>query len=130
MASTIDPRTGAIFTPEGEAPPGPAPLPLPAISDRQFAQALALAGAITQDEALAWAARGDLPSALLDALALLPEEGGVRFGAHMMLAAATTYERSHPLTAQLGALLVNPATGQPYDADALDGLWRLAGSLN
>lgn len=99
------------------------------ISDRQFAQALAMAGTITQAEALAWAARGELPQALEDALDQIPEANNQRFAARMMLAAATTYERSHPLTAQLGSLLTNPATGKPYDASALDALWTRAAAL-
>lgn len=110
-------------------PPVPPP-PVPsAISDRQFAQALALAGTITEAEALAWAARGELPDAMEDALSHIPEAEGRRFGARMMLAGATTFERSHPLTEQLGGLLTNPATGQPYDSAALDALWSRAAAL-
>ncbi|SOR26835.1 conserved protein of unknown function [Methylorubrum extorquens] len=103
--------------------------PANAISDRQFAQALALAGTITEAEALAWAARGDLPAAMEAALTKIPEADGRRFGARMMLAGATTFERSHPLTDQLGGLLINPATGKPYDAAALDALWSRAAAL-
>ncbi len=99
------------------------------ISDRQFAQALALAGTITEAEALAWAARGELPDALEEALGQIPDTGGQRFAARMMLAAATTYERHHPLTEQLGALLTDPATKKPYDAAALDALWTRAAAL-
>jgi hypothetical protein len=106
----------------------PAPPP-EVISDRQFAQALALAGTISEAEALAWAARGELPEAMEDALALIPEADRRRFGARMMLAGATTFERSHPLTDQLGGLLTNPATGKPYDAAALDALWSRAAAL-
>ncbi|MEE8629071.1 hypothetical protein [Methylobacterium ajmalii] len=63
MPSTIDAVSGVIFTPEGETPPlAFAATDLAPISDRQFAQALALAHVITEDEALAWAARGDLPA--------------------------------------------------------------------
>ncbi|UYW34490.1 hypothetical protein [Methylorubrum extorquens] len=105
------------------------PPPPEVISDRQFAQALALAGTISEAEALAWAARGELPEAMEDALALIPEADGRRFGARMMLAGATTFERSHPLTGQLGGLLINPATGKPYDAAALDTLWAEAATL-
>ncbi|CAO4145492.1 hypothetical protein [Methylorubrum extorquens] len=103
--------------------------PTGVISDRQFAQALALEGIITQAEALAWAARGDLPEAMTEALAEIPEAGGRRFGAHMLLAGATTFERHHPLTDALGALLTNPETGTPYDAAALDALWSRAAAL-
>ncbi|MFF8799536.1 MULTISPECIES: hypothetical protein [unclassified Methylobacterium] len=92
------------------------------ISDRQFAQALALDGTITEAEAPAWAARGELPDALEDALGDIPEADGQRFGARMMLAAATSYERSLPPTEQLGALL-------GCDAAALDALWTRAAAL-
>lgn len=104
-------------------PPDPAPIVLPvpaAISDRQFAQQLAILGVITEPEGLAWAARGELPAALEAALTEMPE--GERFGARMLLAAATTYERQHPLVAQLGAAL-------DYDTSALDALWRAAAQL-
>ncbi|MER2249488.1 hypothetical protein ABS772_06115, partial [Methylorubrum podarium] len=103
--------------------------PVEVISDRQFAQALALVGVISQAEALAWAARGELPDAMTAALAQIPEAGGQRFGAHITLAAATTYELHHPLTTQLGALLTNPATDRPYDAAALAALWARAATL-
>jgi hypothetical protein len=99
------------------------PASVPAIiSDRQFAQALALDGTITEEEALAWAARGELPQAMEDALEHIPEADGQRFGARMMLAAATSYERHLSLTEQLGALL-------GYDAAALDALWTRAAAL-
>lgn len=92
------------------------------ISDRQFAQQLAMLGTITEAEAIAWAARGDLPEALEQAIATLPTEGGVKFAARMLLTSATTYERSHPMTAALGAIL-------GYDAADLDDLWRAAALL-
>lgn len=105
---------------DAPAPPKP---PIPeSISDRQFAQVLALDGVITQDEALAWAARGDLPKRLTDALLEIPEAGGHRFGARMMLSAATTYERHHPLVPTLGALL-------GMDAAALDSIWTRGAAL-
>ena len=104
-----------------EPPPLPPVIP-EIISDRQFAQALALDGTITQDEALAWAARGDLPAALKAALAQIPETGGQRFAAQMLLSAATTYERGHPLVPVLGALLGK-------DAAALDDIWTRAEAL-
>lgn len=99
-----------------------APLPpVPAsISDRQFAQQLAVLGTITEAEALAWAARGDLPAALEAAVGALPE--AERFAARMLIAAATSYERSHPLVAELGGLM-------GYSAHALDDLWRAAAQL-
>ncbi|CAM5769766.1 hypothetical protein [Bosea minatitlanensis] len=100
------------------AAPGTEPQPaLAAISDRQFAQQLAVLGAISEAEALAWAARGELPAAIEAAVDALPEEQ--RFGARMLLASATTYERGHPLVAALADLL-------GYDAGAVDDLWRAA----
>lgn len=100
-----------IWTPPAEIAP---------ISDRQFAQALALAHVITEDEALAWAARGDLPARLSTAIASLPVEQ--RFPARMLLSSATTYERDHPLVPALGATL-------GYDTAALDALWVSAAAL-
>lgn len=92
------------------------------IRDRQFAQQLAILGTITEAEAIAWASRGDLPEALEQAIATLPEAGGVQFAARMLLSSATTYERSHPMTATLGAIL-------GYGAADLDDLWRAAAAL-
>lgn len=103
-----------------EPAPEPFELPLGAISDRQFAQQLAVRGTITEAEALAWAARGDLPEAMETAIAALPE--GDRFAARMLLSSATAYERAHPLVTVLGGLL-------GYDAAAIDDLWRAAAQL-
>lgn len=99
----------------------PAPEPVPAsISDRQFAHQLAILGTITQVEALAWAARGDLPDAMNIAIEGLPP--AERFSARMLLSSATGYERSHPLVPVLAVLL-------GYDEADLDDLWRAAGLL-
>lgn len=98
------------------APPPPVPT---SISDRQFAQQLAIDGVITEAEALAWAARGDLPDALE---AIVSQMDDQEFGARMLLSAATAYERGHPLTATLGGLL-------GYDAAQLDALWQAASAL-
>ena len=54
---------------------------------------------------------------LLAALADLP--GDIKFKAEMLLSSATTYERSHPMTATIGGLLW-------YEADDLDSIWRAA----
>ena len=102
--------------------PPPPIIPIAPVSDRQFAQVLAIDGKITQDEALAWAARGDLPDALENAIAQLPEAGGQRFAARMLLSAATSYDRAHPLVGMLGGLL-------GYDTAALDDLWRRGAAL-
>lgn len=103
-----------------EAPPVTAePVPF-AISDRQFAQQLAVLGKITEPEAVAWAARGDLPATLEEAVVALPAP--MQFTARMLLSSATTYERSHPLVSALGDLL-------SYDEAGLDDLWRAAAVL-
>ncbi len=95
--------------------------PVPAsISDRQFAQQLAVLGTITEAEAIAWAARGDLPDAMEAAIASLPRDA--QFSARMLLSSATLYERAHPLAYVLAGLL-------GYDHEALDDLWRAAAVL-
>ncbi len=93
---------------------------LPAISDRQFFQALALAGAITADEALAAVMTGRLPAAIEAAVSALP--AAERFAARMLLSGATAFERGHPMVARLGAAI-------GYDAAALDALWHRAAAL-
>lgn len=101
--------------------PEPEPVPVPAsISDRQFAQQLAVLGTITEDEALAWAARGELPAAMETAVAALPEAD--RFAARMLLSAATSYERAHPLVPAVGGLL-------GYSPAEIDDIWRAAALL-
>lgn len=102
-----------------DLPPLPPSVP-EIISDRQFAQQLAVLGTITWEEAIAWAARGDLPPAMEAAVAALPEEQ--RNPARMLLSSATTYERSHPMTSTLGAML-------GYDDEDLDAMWRAAALL-
>lgn len=93
---------------------------LPAISDRQFFQALAQAGAITADEALAAVMTGRLPAAIEAAVSALP--AAERFAARMVLSGATAFERGHPMVARLGAAI-------GYDAAALDALWQAAAAL-
>ena len=103
-----------------DAPPYVAPVP-DEISDRQFAQQLAILGVITEQQAEDWAARGDLPPAMLTAVGALPDDG-TRFAARMLLRAATTYNRSHPMVATLGVML-------GYTSGQLDDLWRAAAAL-
>lgn len=101
--------------------PTPQPEPVPnEISDRQFAQQLAILGTITQAEAIAWAARGELPTSLEAAISTLPSDQ--RFAAEMLLSSATVYERSHPLVPMLAAVL-------GYDGAQIDDLWRAAALL-
>ena len=79
-----------------EAPPAPLP-PIPVISDRQFFQQAAIAGFITPAEALAAVQTGTIP-AVLQALIDGIEDENEKFGATMVLAGATTFDRNHPLT--------------------------------
>ncbi|BAQ44412.1 hypothetical protein [Methylobacterium aquaticum] len=90
------------------------------ISDRQFFQALAQAGTITQAEALAAVMTGTLPARIETAVAGLPDDQ--QFAARMMLSGATTFERGHPMVEQLGAAL-------GYEGKALDELWAAAAAL-
>lgn len=74
------------------------------ISDRQFFQQAAVAGIITQVEAVAAVATGTIPSMLQMIVDGLPD-ADQKFAATMLLAGATQFERSHPLTIAVGAHL-------------------------
>lgn len=94
--------------------------PVPAsISKRQFFEALAGAGIITTDEALA-AMAGSIPAEMLAVIGALP--AGQQFGAKMLIAGAMTFERSNPLvSAFMGALNMAPSV--------VDELWRSGAAL-
>lgn len=95
--------------------------PLLPISDRQFFQQAALAGIITQAEALAAVQTGAIPAALqtiVDAIAD-PQQ---KFAAQMILSGATTFERYHPLTQSIGAAL-------GWTDDQIDQFFRSAAAL-
>lgn len=110
---------GDVYTP-APAPPLPPP-PVPAsISDRQFFQQLAMQGVITPDEALAAVRTGVLPAALQQLISTMPTDK--QFGATMMMAGATVFERDHPLTIAMG-------TAYGWTATQIDALWRAAAEL-
>lgn len=72
------------------------------ISDRQFAMGLAIAGLITQAEALAFVKTGEVPTALqtmIDAIA----DADARFEAEMLVSGATIFKRSHPLVSMIAS---------------------------
>ena len=92
----------------------------PVVSDRQFFQALAMAGDITEAEALAAVMTGTMPARIEDAVRALPADQ--QFGARMLLSGATTFDRHHPMVALLGQIL-------DRDDAALDALWAAAGKL-
>lgn len=96
------------------------PAPLPDISDRQFFQQLAVQGVITQDEALAAVKTGSIPAALQGLINSLPADQ--QFGATMIVAGATTFQRNHPMTVAIGA-----AYG--WNAAQIDAFFRLAAAL-
>ncbi|HEY5795407.1 MAG TPA: hypothetical protein VIU82_10355 [Bosea sp. (in: a-proteobacteria)] len=89
---------GEVVVTDPPAAPG---MPLLPLSPRQFAQGLALAGHITEEEAEEWVGPGTVPAALLDLVANLP--GDEQFAARMLLRGATSFEHTHPLTAALAA---------------------------
>jgi hypothetical protein len=97
------------------------PVALPAtISDRQFFQQLALDGEITEAEALAAVATGTVPAALVAVIeSLQPSD---QFAANMFLQGATVFERGHPMTLVLAALM-------GWNANMLDALWTNAAAL-
>lgn len=72
------------------------------ISDRQFAMGLAIAGFITQAEALAFVKTGEVPTALqvmIDAI----EDAVARFEAEMLVSGATVFKRNHPLVSMIAS---------------------------
>lgn len=90
------------------------------ISDRQFFQQLAIAGSITEEEALEAVKTGGLPPTLMALVEQLPEEQ--KFSAKMLLCGATIFQRRHPLTEQLGQAM-------GYTSRQIDDLFRAAGRL-
>lgn len=79
------------------APPAPVPQ---TISDRQFFQQLAVDGIITQAQALASNA-AVIPEPLMTIINALPADQ--QFAAQMIVSGATVFERTNPLTIQIGA---------------------------
>lgn len=108
----------ASVTPEPYTPPQP-PVPEP-ISDRQFAQGLAVQGYITTAEALAWVGPGTLPAVFETLLAGLPPAEA--FQARMLLTGATEFRRHHPLVDVIG-------TTNGWSPEAIDDFWRFCATL-
>lgn len=96
----------------------PPPSPPEEISDRQFAHQLAIAGVITQAEALDFVKTGTIPAALqaiVDAIA----DDDARFDAEMFISGATIFKRNHPLTIAIGS-----AYG--WTSEQMDTFWFAA----
>lgn len=90
------------------------------ISDRQFFQALALQGFVTEDEALAAVQVGAIPAGMMPLINALPSDQ--QFNAKMLLSGATQFERDHPLVAAF-------AQANNITEAATDALWIFAASL-
>lgn len=79
----------------------------PPISDRQFFHGLSIWGLIPQDEAMEAVKTGFIPTALknvidqAEAAGQFPA-GMTRFDVDILIAGATTYEYSHPVSAMIG----------------------------
>lgn len=100
----------------------PAPNPVPTvISDRQFFQALALSGQITQEEALAAVSTGAIPEVIRHYIDSISDPNE-QFAARMLLSGATQFERHHPLVARFGYAL-------GWSDEQIDELWRTAAAL-
>ncbi len=86
-----------------------------AISDRQFFQALAQAGAITPEEALAAVMTGTLPATIEAAVSSLPKDQ--QFAARMLLSGATHLRARPPDgdAARRGARLRRGSTGRAVE---------------
>jgi hypothetical protein len=110
---------GEVVIADFEPPP---PTVVEEISDRQFFQQLAIEGDITEDEALAAVQTGAIPSDLQAVIATLPADQ--QFNARMLLAGATVFKFSNPLTAALAAALTPPRTTEQMQA-----LWASAAKL-
>lgn len=107
---------GLTFVPP---PPPPEPVPV-SITDRQFAIEARDRGFVTQAEALAFVRTGALPAALDAIIAALPQAD--RDDAEITLAGASTFERSHQLTAVIGDAM----RGEVPLAEFLDDFFRSA----
>lgn len=105
----------------GNTPNPAASLPPPQwVTDKQFFQAAAQTGIITQDEAVTFMANGAIPSALATAISQLP--AGEQFAAKMAIIGARNFYRADPLVIALSA-----AMGQT--SAQVDTLFTLAATL-
>jgi len=91
-----------------------------AISDRQFFHALAKRSIISEAEAEAAVATGEIPAAMQAIVDALPADQ--RFDTRMILRGAVEFRRSHPLVAAFGAAL-------GWSEAQIDDLFTFAGSL-
>lgn len=92
------------------------------ISRRQFFQQIAVAGLITQAEALAAAGSGSIPNAMQLVIDAMPTEE--RFGVSMLIVTAAEFEIDNPFVSVFAA-------GQtpPLSKSQVGDLWRAAALL-
>jgi len=104
-------------------PVRPDPLPMMlvprSISDRQFFQQLAVAGIISEAEALASNA-AVIPAPLLAIIDEMPEDQ--QFGVKMLVSGATSFERDNPVTVAIGS-------AHGMTADQIDAFFVAAAAL-
>ncbi len=91
------------------------------ISDRQFAQALKMAGVITFEEALAFVQIGAIPALLQGAIDTI-EDQETREAAEMLVAGATQFYLNHPMSVALGQAL-------NWSQQEREALWATAAAL-
>lgn len=112
--------SGVYTPPSHQEPPPVSTAPFPqAISDRQFFQQLAVAGIITEADALASNA-AVIPAALLTIIEAMPADQ--QFAAKMLVSGATVYERNHPMTLAIGA-------ARGMTSEQIDDFFRAASVL-
>lgn len=98
----------------------PLPEPTPSeIADWQFAGELRDRGIMSQEEAVAFSGRGEIPARLAQLIAGLPEDE--QDDTTLLLSGAKTIQRAHPLVAKIA-----PAFG--WDEAATDDFFRKAGA--
>lgn len=90
------------------------------VSRRQFFQAAAQSGLITNPDALAIFTTGAIPANLATALATMPAAD--QFAAEIAILGNATFERANPLVAELGAAMSQTSA-------QIDALFILAASL-
>lgn len=103
-----------------EVPQEPQLAQIDDISDRQFFQALAVLGEISETEALDAVGPGIIPPAMDTLIDQLPQDQ--RFPARMLIRGATRYERQHPI-----ADLIRSLYG--WTIEQADDFWRFAATL-
>jgi hypothetical protein len=119
----VDPNIGdpqaafgqRVFDPDTNEIGDVLPAPLMPLSRRQFFQIGAVKGLITYDEALAAVQHGAIPASVEAYINSLPADQ--QFGARMLVAGASEFDRYNPMTESLAHFL-------GLTDDDLDALWQ------